>query len=265
MASKDAICEVALIDPPAYERGSKSSSVKTKWVITAVTVVVVTGIIVAGLLASAHLWNNRNGADKPYKGSDSGRQVHVYVRVYEVDGRRVSEQITVDLDKQVEMFHVPQNGQYQAVTVRKDFKRNLIVYKDDDDRVCFVRAMDNPREFTPDILDKMLTTTKGEVAEESAEDDGPEEQLNVLETVSDLGNLAGSDAADLCTGYTVLRVGPTEDDAASAEGHQRVRRQYRDGFSWLPPTYTWGGGRHSISGTANPFAGSAKVTYTFRF
>ncbi|XP_066283409.1 uncharacterized protein [Branchiostoma lanceolatum] len=261
MASKDAICEVSLIDPPAYERGSKTTSLRTKWVITAVTVVMVTGIIVGGLLASAHLWNH-GGSDAPYKGSDSGRQVHVYVRVYEVDGRRVSEQITVDQENQVETFHVPQNGQYQAVTVRKDFKRNLAVYKDDDDRVCFVRALDNPRDFTPDILDKMLTTTKGEVAEESAEDDGPEEQLTVLDAVSDLGNLAGTDAADLCTGYAVLRVGPA---AAPAEGHERVRRQYRDGFTWLPPTYTWGGGRHSISGTANPFAGSAKVTYTFRF
>ncbi|XP_019627797.1 PREDICTED: uncharacterized protein LOC109472450 isoform X2 [Branchiostoma belcheri] len=260
MASKEAICEVALLDPPAYERGSKSSE-KTKWVITALTVVLVTGLIVGGLLASAHLWNNRT-SDTPHKGSDSGRQV--YVRVYEVDGRRVSEQITVDQENQVETFHVPQNGQYQAVTVRKDFKRNLAVYKDDDDRVCFVRTMDNPREFTPDILDKMLTTTKGEVAEESAEDDVPAEQLSVLEAVPDLGSLAGADAADLCTGYSVLRVGPAQ-DAAPAEGHQRVRRQYRDGFTWLPPTYTWGGGRHSISGTANPFAGSAGVTYTFRF
>lgn len=263
MASKEAICEVALLDPPAYERGSKSGSEKTKWVIMAVTVVVVTGMIVGGLLASAHLWNN-GASDSPHKGSDSGRQVQVYVRVYEVDGRRVSEQITVDQENQVEMFHVPQNGQYQAVTVRKDFKRNLVVYKDDDDRVCFVRSMDNPREFTPDILDKMLTTTKGEVAEESAEDDAPEEQLGVLEAVSDLGSLAGADAADLCTGYSVLRVGPAH-DAAPAEGHQRVRRQYRDGFTWIPPTYTWGGGRHSISGTANPFAGSGKITYTFRF
>ncbi|XP_078677560.1 uncharacterized protein LOC144914045 isoform X2 [Branchiostoma floridae x Branchiostoma belcheri] len=260
MASKEAICEVALLDPPAYERGSKSSE-KTKWVITALTVVLVTGLIVGGLLASAHLWNNRT-SDTSHKGSDSGRQV--YVRVYEVDGRRVSEQITVDQENQVEMFHVPQNGQYQAVTVRKDFKRNLAVYKDDDDRVCFVRTMDNPREFTPDILDKMLTTTKGEVAEESAEDDVPAEQLSVREAVPDLSSLAGADAADLCTGYSVLRVGPAQ-DAAPAEGHQRVRRQYRDGFTWLPPTYTWGGGRHSISGTANPFAGSAKVTYTFRF
>ncbi|XP_078679920.1 uncharacterized protein LOC144915422 [Branchiostoma floridae x Branchiostoma belcheri] len=229
--------------PPPYDGVKKRSN--RRLVAASVVTVVVALLVVVAVLGGIAL-----SRDDKEKGT----------RRYKVDGKVVEEEIEVSEDRKQEVFNVPQNGNYEAVTVLMDFQRNLATFKDPGHEVCYVAEIDPDDWIEPQRLRKMIEEMNREntTAPDDMDDGEPENKLvAMLPPIRNLQSLAGPEVARLCQDYTALRVAPENTtkprerrslQPISSDVSHRERR-------WLRTSYSWGGGRHTIS---------CCVSYTYR-
>ncbi|XP_078599892.1 uncharacterized protein LOC144875036 [Branchiostoma floridae x Branchiostoma japonicum] len=223
--------------PPPYDAANKSSN--RRLIIVSVATVAVVLLVVVGVLGGIALSRHDERKEKG-------------TRRYKVDGQIVEEEIEVNEEKKQEVFHVPKNGKYEAVTVLMDFQRNLATFKDAGHEVCYVAEIDPEDWIEPQRLRGMIEEMNREntTVPDDMDDSEPDNKLvAMLPPIRDLQSLAGPEVAQLCKDYTALRIAP---ENATKPRERRalqlissdVSRQRRQ-WSWSG--YSWGGGRHSIS------------------
>ncbi|XP_066289857.1 uncharacterized protein [Branchiostoma lanceolatum] len=242
----------SIAPPPPYDGVKKRSN--RRLVIASVVTIVVVLLVVVAVLGGIALSRHHNDNDKG-------------TRRYKVEGEVVEEEIEVSEDGRQEVFHVPKNGKYEAVTVLMDFQRNLATFKDPGHEVCYVAEIDPDDWIEPQRLRKMIEEMNREntTAPDDMDDGEPENKLvAMLPPIRDLQSLAGPEVAQLCKDYTALRIGPEnttkprERRALQLISSDRQRRQ----LSW--GGYTWGGGRHSISCCVDyVYRPSSRTSHTF--
>ncbi|XP_078573039.1 uncharacterized protein LOC144859903 [Branchiostoma floridae x Branchiostoma japonicum] len=227
----------------------KPTSTKGLMMVTAVVMLV---MVLVGGLAGTAVWRYLDGKPESSVPLTPGFSSYIlphhmdqentvnYVKKYHVHGEDITEVIEMDTEQRIERFDVPDNGHFQRVTVIMDFARNLTIYKDYSDRMCFLRPLEpelwpSPEDWRQAIVDIGQQENYAEESHQPA--DRVDEMVVVAPEVTDLQLLVSGDVVAMCENHRAFIVMPVD------FSHHVAKRSARK-TNYL--TSPWSGGKHSI-------------------